>query len=76
MIWPFGRKQKDVDAVLENKEVVFLDAEGVKWRYKPAKHITAYEVAKLLPVFCLGFLADIWKYIIDNNLTRHFERVE
>jgi hypothetical protein len=74
MIWFL--KKKEAPIVPDNKEVVFLDADGVKWRYKPAKHITAYEVAKLLPVFCLGFLADIWKYIIDNKLERHFEKVE
>jgi hypothetical protein len=74
MIWFL--KKKEVPIVPDNKEVVFLDADGTKWRYKPAKHITAYEVAKLLPVFCLGFLSDIWKYIVDNNLTRHFEKVE
>ena len=74
MIWFL--KKKEAPIVSDNKEVVFLDADNVKWRYKPAKHITAHEVAKLLPVFCLGFLADIWKYIVDNNLTRHFEKVE
>jgi|APCry1669188970_1035186.scaffolds.fasta_scaffold14947_2 hypothetical protein len=74
MIWFL--KKKEAPVVPDNKEVVFLDADGVKWRYKPAKHITAYEVAKLLPVFCLGFLGNIWKYIIDNKLERHFEKVE
>jgi len=74
MIWFL--KKKEVPVVPDNKEVVFLDADNVKWRYKPAKHITAYEVAKLLPVFCLGFLSNIWKYIIDKKLERHFEKVE
>ena len=76
MIWPFWKK-KEVAVVPELKEIVFLDMDGARWRYKPVRHITANEVALLLPVFIsLTQVCDRWPYIKEHKLERHFERVE
>jgi hypothetical protein len=73
MIWPLKKKKE----VPELKEVIFVDPDGISWRYRPVKHITALETAKLLPVFMtVSGPLNIWPYIKENNLERHFERVE
>ena len=76
MIWPL-RKKKEVAVIPVLKEIIFADDEGAHWKYKPVKHITANEVALLLPVFIsLTQLCDRWTYIKEHKLDRHFERVE
>lgn len=75
MIWPFKKKTEEKYKVPEFEGVVFLDNEGNSWKYNPVKHITANEVARLLPLFgtlsYLGF--DRISYIKKENLERHFE---
>ena len=76
MIWSLWKK-KEVAVVPELTEIIIPDNDGACWRYKPVRHITANEVALLLPVFIsLTQLCDRWPYIKEHKLERHFERVE
>jgi len=70
MIWPF-KKETVVPAF---KGIVFIDTNGDKWFYKPVKHITALEVAKLLPVFGASYTNNVDRiaYIKAEKLERHF----
>lgn len=72
MIWPFKKDAAEI-SIPEFKGIVFNDTNGDKWVYKPVKHITALEVAKLLPVFSASYaLVDRVSYIKKENLERHF----
>jgi hypothetical protein len=74
MIWPLKKKTVDLP---ELTEVIFVDISGTRWKYKPVKHITALEVAKLLPVFAsVNGPLNIWPYIKEHKLERHFAQVE
>jgi len=70
MIWPFKKEA----AVPEFKGIFFTDTNGDKWFYKPVKHITALEVAKLLPVFGASYTNNVDRiaYIKAEKLERHF----
>jgi hypothetical protein len=58
-------------------DIICVDHEDVKWRYKPGKNIPAYEVARLLPVFTtLQNSPNQWTYITQYKLERNFEKVE
>jgi len=75
MIWPF--KKEEPTPIPEFEGIVFKDQDGVSWMYKPVTHITAAEVAKLLPLFASqGMMTDRFAYIKKHNLQRNFERVE
>ena len=72
MMWPFKKKIIEEPKLPELKELRFGG-----WRYTPLKTIKAYEVALLLPMFINPFWkADYQKHIDDNNLRKHFTKVE
>jgi hypothetical protein len=67
----------NTDTLPVRNDIICVDQDGIKWRYKPGKNITAYEVARLLPVFTdLHILKDQWTYIKQYKLERNFERIE
>ena len=49
--------------------------EEKRWRYKPEKDITTFELSKLLVLFThfnVGYEYDFWGYVKNNKLERHF----
>jgi hypothetical protein len=76
MIWPFKKKERPA-VILEPFRCLIYTKDGVKWKYAPAKDITAYEVAMISPTFYNGFCRlDYMAYFEEHNLMRHFVRVE
>jgi hypothetical protein len=55
-----------------------------QYNYEPKEDITPYEVSLLIKLFIVsgassawhGFCYDYWKFVTDNNLERHFKKVE
>ena len=76
MIWPFSKSNKTEKTT--NFKIQIIDTNGNRWNYKPVKHITALEVAKLLPLFSSFGKADVdyMQYIKQENLERHFIKDE
>ena len=75
MIWPF--KRKPVETKVEPFTHVVFVSDGVRWKYYPAKDITAYEVAMIAPAFLNPFARlDYVAYFKEHNLMRHFIRLE
>jgi len=75
-MWPFKPKLKEQPKLAQVKEIRFGHTDGM-WRYNPAKDITPYETALLIPMFIHPFWrADYQRYIDENNLRRHFTKVE
>lgn len=79
MIWPFNRNKSRSQT--ENKvppfTSVFFIENGIKWKYVPAKDITAYEVAIIAPAFLNPFARlNFMSYFEEHNLMRHFVRIE
>lgn len=74
MIWPFSKKQDSDNQLPAFKGIYFTDADGIDWRYKPTKHITAHEVARLLPLFGASYTNNVDRiaYIKAEKLERHF----
>lgn len=59
-------------------EITLSDHEGKTKIYKPKEDITSFEVALMLKLFVhssfgLGYGIDYWRFVIENNLERHFE---
>ena len=79
MIWPFKRKpteEKSEPTVEPFRHVIYVK-DGVKWRYIPARDITAYEVAMISAAFVNPFArVDYIAYFKQHNLMRHFVREE
>ena len=79
MIWPFKRKTVEEPPLpkAEPFRSVFYISDGIKWKYLPAKDITAYEIALIAPAFLNPFARlDYIAYFKEHNLMRHFVRVE
>lgn len=79
MIWPFKKKtveETSVTGVEPFRHVIYV-SNGVKWRYIPARDITAYEVAMISAAFVNPFAnIDYVSYFKQHNLMRHFVREE
>jgi hypothetical protein len=79
MTWPFDlfkTTPKEPAKLPQLSELRFGFSDG-QWRYDPASDITAHEAALLLPMFIHPFWrADYQGYIDENNLRRHFTKVE
>jgi len=77
MIWPFKKKMADNTKSAEPFTSVFYIRDGVKWKYLPAKDITAYEAAMIAPAFLNPFARlDYIAYFEKHNLMRHFIKQE
>lgn len=76
MIWPFSKSNKTVKT--SSFKIQIIDTDGNRWNYKPVKHITALEVAKLLPLFNSFGTANVdhMEYIKQEHLERHFKQDE
>ena len=71
MIWPFKKEPKE-----EYKAPEFKSLRFGKLEYSPQKDITPHEVALMLPMFITMFSFNRQEYIENNNLLRHFKKVE
>jgi hypothetical protein len=74
MIWPFTKKENKISGF---QGLRLTDLDGTVYEYYPVKHITAREVALLLPLAMNeSTITDKFAYIRQQNLTRHFIKVE
>lgn len=74
MIWPFSKKDNTPP---EFRGLRFIDTDKTVYEYRPVKHITAHEVALLLPLAMTeSMITDRFAYIRKHNLMRHFIKVE
>lgn len=73
MIWPFKQKPKEEPKPLDFEDALQFRLDGKFYMYRPAKDITAYEVALLWPL-CYAHLiqTDLVGYLDKHNLLRHF----
>ena len=71
----FFRKIKpEIVELPKFNEMIFIDADSKRWRYRPQKDITPYEVALLLPTFLYTpYPFDRFPYIKEHGLMKHFE---
>jgi hypothetical protein len=76
MIWnPFKKQEESVPPPFTRVE--FIDLDGVRYEYKPAKTIPAYEVALLLPLFITASMnTDRFAYIRQHKLEKHFKLIK
>lgn len=76
MIWLFKRKEKEA-APIPPFRYVYYSKDGIKWKYSPAKDITAYEAALIAPTFLNPYVTlDYITYFEEHNLMRHLVRYE
>jgi hypothetical protein len=75
MIWPFKKLQEYKAPPFTGVE--FVDTDGIRYEYKPAKTIPPYEVALLLPLFMTTYMnADRFAYIRQHKLEKHFKQIK
>ena len=73
MIWNPFKKTEEIPPF---QGLQFRDDTGVLYVYKPAKTISAYDVALLWPLAMTETLTtDRFAYIRANNLEKHFKPV-
>lgn len=76
MIWPFKKKTVEEDKPEPFRSLNYRK-DGIDWKYTPAKDITAYEIAMIVPTFYNSFQRlDYIAYFEEHNLMRHFVRIE
>jgi hypothetical protein len=77
MIWNLFKKEETPDTLVPFEGVVFVDMDGTRYDYKPAKTISSYDVAMLIPLFAAPFnRADRFSYIRANKLEKHFKLIK
>lgn len=78
MIWNLFKKESEKEDLAPPFEgVVFVDTDGKRYDYKPAKTVSPHDVAMLIPLFSAPFhKADRFAYIRKHNLEKHFKLIK
>ena len=75
MIWNLFKKEEGT-APPPFEGVEFVDLDGTRYDYKPAKTISSYDAAMLIPLFTAPFhRSDRFAYIRANKLEKHFKLI-
>ena len=76
MIWNLFKKEEYTPPP-PFEGVEFVDLDGTRYSYKPAKTISPYDAAMLIPLFSAPFhLSDRFAYIRANKLEKHFKLIK